>query len=369
MDWYILGGYDDPIDPKHQGPIDRFPLQNYHSQSGVATLNGFASTNKYGIGMTNLTREELGLDGKFIHNEGENGIYGQSSSGSSSCRGYPMVDNNRENPEASLDRRKVPCGRPDYQLEGLTGTNRMDDIFLSLLMEQNLSNMENLASPASTFSESECSMIPFHDFLMDMIANSQCISKDLSGQCNSMNQKTHAFPPSTIWNRVMNNSYFPRPSNLEQAKDFSMKKAPLDTILNPGEICSPYKADGHLDVENSVEESVLQELKVVITQVKLTKQTRICFRDALYRLANSNRQQHMLPDGETYVDNTSSETFGELSRFGRMTPPELGKSFVDRTIENLLFNTLNCTGPNHFSQHQQTLEENLWLQLDHSTIA
>ncbi|KAF9595626.1 hypothetical protein IFM89_001499 [Coptis chinensis] len=64
-------------------------------------------------------------------------------------------------------------------------------------------------------------------------------------------------------------------------------------------------ADGQLDEETSMEENALQELEVAMTQ--LTQETRICFRDALYRLARSSEQLH-LKDERQIVEHTINET-------------------------------------------------------------
>ncbi|XWS08245.1 hypothetical protein CRYUN_Cryun41cG0063300 [Craigia yunnanensis] len=101
-------------------------------------------------------------------------------------------------------------------------------------------------------------------------------------------------------------------------------------------------ANGFVSEGMSLEESVLQELEMVTAQ--LSDQTRICFRDAFYRLANNSKQnpvalnqQGNLSMGTHSPKWTISE---EKIRSENKETTESETNTIDRTIANLTFNKM-----------------------------
>ncbi|KAK9266996.1 hypothetical protein L1049_021390 [Liquidambar formosana] len=96
-----------------------------------------------------------------------------------------------------------------------------------------------------------------------------------------------------------------------------------------------------MDEETSVEESVLQDLEMVMVQ--LTEQTRICFRDSLYRLAN-NSKQHTITQSQNrdlaLEKPPTSTVHDETSRSGRPKARESETNTIDRAIANLMFSKM-----------------------------
>ncbi|KAE8713844.1 putative orf protein [Hibiscus syriacus] len=115
-------------------------------------------------------------------------------------------------------------------------------------------------------------------------------------------------------------------------------------------------ANGFVSEGMSLEESVLNELEMVTTQ--LSDKTRICFRDAFYRLANNSKQNPVALDkqgnlhAQTHqVDNLGGENKVQLVAFyynlqyfqvwekGKM---ESETNTIDRTIANLTFDKMDA---------------------------
>lgn len=80
--------------------------------------------------------------------------------------------------------------------------------------------------------------------------------------------------------------------------------------------------------EISMEESVLQHLEYLTSQ--LTEETRICFRDSLYRLADNSKHDDACQSRNAMPDQ-DSKWFREEERTESQT------NVIDRTVANLLF--------------------------------
>ncbi|CAN4108518.1 unnamed protein product [Withania somnifera] len=79
-----------------------------------------------------------------------------------------------------------------------------------------------------------------------------------------------------------------------------------------------------------MEESVLSHLENLTSQ--LTEQTRICFRDSLYRLADNSK--HDLRQTRNPMPGQGSTWFSEKET------TELPTNVIDRTVANLLFSSV-----------------------------
>ncbi|XP_042480578.1 protein LNK3-like isoform X2 [Macadamia integrifolia] len=340
MDGYVGVESDNFSVSKRQKSSLRFPSSpDYFLHWGVANSEDFESPNEYCIGAANLTSEELKV-------EVETSIRGESSTESSWCEEFPFVDCRQMNPEASLDRTKHLGDQPDYQLDGIGGIDQTDDIFLSLF-EETPPGMENPYRSICMYLVSDSSAMTSENLLTEMIVDSQSISVDTSdtNSPKDLDSNTHYFPSSAAWDREENTPNF-MPVNSEKMEDCSMKKEPAVLGLIHAELNSPCKGEINLNAGRSLEESVLQELEVAMAQVKLTKSTRICFRDSFYRLAKSSEQPHAVSQtqsGENSIEKHSmSPVPHRTSRFQKVNGTDYQTNTIDRTIEKLMYDKLDC---------------------------
>lgn len=97
--------------------------------------------------------------------------------------------------------------------------------------------------------------------------------------------------------------------------------------------------NGQVGCETSLEESVLQELQGVMDQ--MTENTRICFRDALYRLAKNSK--HGVTQYQNAMQRTSQSA---ISRSERTQTRESETNTIDRAIANLMFSKMDFNARN-----------------------
>lgn len=104
----------------------------------------------------------------------------------------------------------------------------------------------------------------------------------------------------------------------------------------------PNKVEEHVPEEISLEESVLHELEVVMEQ--LPEKTRICFRDALFRLAKNSERLSVSPiqNGDLALEKLHPLTVDdETLRSGKPVATESETNSIDRAVANLLFNKMD----------------------------
>ncbi|XVE52329.1 hypothetical protein DITRI_Ditri02bG0114200 [Diplodiscus trichospermus] len=183
--------------------------------------------------------------------------------------------------DESLNRALSSCPQSNYQLDDFARFEQMNDIFLNSLVED-LPGSEDLHNLFCFSPEYECGRIP---------------------------------------------------------ADYLLTDAPVTKILVPPEQKS---SNGFVSGEISLEESVLQELAMVMTQ--LSDKTRICFRDAFYRLAKNSKKNPVALNqlGDASVQNhsptwTISE---EKMRSARKETTESQTNTIDRTVASLTFNKM-----------------------------
>ncbi|XP_021299945.1 protein LNK3-like isoform X2 [Herrania umbratica] len=183
--------------------------------------------------------------------------------------------------EESFNQAPLSYPQPDYELDDFSRFQQMDDIFLSPLLE-------------------------------DLLG-----SEDL--------QKSFCFSPENHCGRM--------------PADYLPTDAPHAKILAPPEQNSE---NGFVSEGISLEESVLLELEMVTAQ--LSNKTRICFRDAFYRLAKNSKQN---PVAINQHGNVCVRTHSpmwivseEKMRSGRKETTESETNTIDRAIANLTFNMM-----------------------------
>ncbi|XP_024021115.1 uncharacterized protein LOC21406716 [Morus notabilis] len=322
MDWYSANGIDDLIVPKDGGLSDRLPSPDSWSKWGVGVMESYPSHNKGGSAFRQkFTAEEPDFRSLYDDVEMEDFVDKCHSSISSAC-GRLSDD--------SVQRTTLSSNRPDYQLD-LGGSRQMDDIFLSSLLED-LPEIENQVK-SFCFSPKSQRGTQSNNFLTDMTLDSENTSSGAQCLSSSRYLQTHVFSPSLgLENEDTTASKFVS----SQQKDFSPSKG---TSLGVSVPSKENRMSIHMNEETSLEESVLQELKMVTNQ--LTEKTRICFRDALYRLANNSKQHHMTQnqDGDLCVGIPPLWTPNhETTRSETKKATESETNVIDRAVANLIFN-------------------------------
>ncbi|XP_054814141.1 protein LNK3-like isoform X2 [Prosopis cineraria] len=121
--------------------------------------------------------------------------------------------------------------------------------------------------------------------------------------------------------------------------DYEDLKVPPVKFLGPFEQCS---TDEGMNQQSSLEESILRDLEMAIAQ--FSDKTRICFRDALYRLAGNTKQQHVVQDMDENLDmqrTTPQTDHSAMMRPEEQLPMESETNSIDRAIANLMFNKMD----------------------------
>ncbi|XWS74589.1 hypothetical protein CRYUN_Cryun01aG0011400 [Craigia yunnanensis] len=183
--------------------------------------------------------------------------------------------------QESLTQAPLSQPQPDYHLDDFARSEQMDDIFLSSLLED-LPGSEDL-------------------------------------------HKSFCSSPEYDYGRM--------------PADYLLTDASPAKILVPPEQIS---ANGFVYEGMQHEESVLQDLEMLMAQ--LSDETRICFRDAFYRLAKNSKQNPVAlnQQGNLYVQTHSPKwTISEEKIWSRKKETtESETNTIDRTIANLTFNKM-----------------------------
>ncbi|KAH8522733.1 hypothetical protein H0E87_003395 [Populus deltoides] len=327
MEWYSGSGIDDFVVPEDREVYDRLPSPESWSKWCADASESHEFSNKRFLMDSKLTGEELKFNGEILSKEVESFYNGKDQSSGSSISGRLS--------EESLPQTALSCDQPDYQLDDLSEIEQLDEFFLSSFLED-LPRNENLNSSFCFSAEAECGMASADNRFTDTMSDLQSISNDAHGMGSSKYLKTHAFSPSLSWEEgEVAASHF-NPCNSDQ-KDLAPVKASLVNVSVPSEHDSMI---GLLDEETSLQQSALQELEMVMAQ--LNDKTRICFRDALYRLA-SNSKQHPIKQDQNGDLSIETPGTGEDEKMGSggKTTIEMETNAIDRAIANLMFSKMD----------------------------
>ncbi|CAN0862924.1 Protein LNK3 [Linum grandiflorum] len=204
----------------------------------------------------------------------------------------------------------------DYQLNGMAKIEHMDDHFLSSLIDDLQEMDDNQNSPCFS-SESQDCMIPGDELWTEAAVDSGSVSSNgftcTRSNLQSMNHETsRVLPP--------------------QSRPRDLKKSGLQQLKVPAFVSVPSEEDDCTNLEEqdepSCEEAALYELALVMSQ--LTTKTRICFRDALYRLAKNSRPLEVVHE----EPDTDFPSWLE----GSVMEPQTNQ--IDRAIANMMFNKM-----------------------------
>ncbi|XP_041014702.1 protein LNK3-like isoform X2 [Juglans microcarpa x Juglans regia] len=325
MDWYYGNGIDELVVPQYQDISDRLPSPDSWSKWGTTTSERIGSPNKCFLQESNLKEQELSFDGNSLCNEVEldTSHDKDDSNGSSICEGLL---------EGAFYWRSPSHDRPDYQLDDLEGVEQTNDIFLSSLLED-LPEMEAIDESFEFSPES-----PHCGGLSSDNLDSRSMWIDVNNTVGkSKYPKRHAF--SSLMGRDNQDVTAVQfiPCNSEQ-----MDCAPIKF----GEDIVSSEQNGlneNSGQEKSPEESVLEELEMVMAQ--LTEKTQICFRDALYRLAKNSEHHDMETQEEGgYLDTEKPPpwTLHDIKmRPASQKAMESETNAIDRAVANLMFNDMD----------------------------
>uniref|UniRef100_A0A6N2MI46 Protein LNK3 n=1 Tax=Salix viminalis TaxID=40686 RepID=A0A6N2MI46_SALVM len=309
MEWYSGSGIDDFVVPEDQEVYDRLPSPKSWSKWCRDASESHEFSNNRFLMDSKSTEEEVKFNGEIMSNEVGSLYNGKDQSSGSSISGRLS--------EKSLPQTALSCDQLDYQLDDLSEIEQLDEFFLSSFLED-LPRNENLHSSFHFSPEAECGMASADNRFTDTISDMQSISNDSHGMGSSKYLKTHTFSPSLSWEEgEVAASHF-NPCNSDQ-RDLAPVKASLVNGLVPSEHDSMI---GLVDEETSLQQSALQDLEMVMAQ--LNDKTRICFRDALYRLASNSKQHPIKQDqnGDLSMETPGTgedEKMGQQSRW-RPTP-------------------------------------------------
>lgn len=332
MEWYFESGVDDLVVPRDQEFSDGLPSSpGIMSEWGTYAHESFVSPNKYLSMDTNSVEENFNFNGFCSEVDIEASVQNKGhSSGSSVCAGSS---------EESLQRTAPSSNRPYCQLDHFAGIEELDDIlddiYLNSLLED-LPATEDLYNSFGFDPESQHNLTG-DNLAADMTLDSKSHSGDTHARGCSKYLKTHAFSPSVGW-EYEDDVASPFSSCNSQHK-FLSDKATLAKLQVPSE---QNIANELVREETTPEESVLQELRIVMT--RMNDKTRICFRDALYRLSESSKQCTDMATSRQNGDGTAETPPKSGSdtnmRSGKDKAMESETNFIDRAIANLLFNKM-----------------------------
>ncbi|KAJ0978972.1 hypothetical protein J5N97_014446 [Dioscorea zingiberensis] len=337
MDWYFREQSDDLVVPNDQESSE-VPCTDEISPSSDDWYQ--VETNKSGTsgspqkfcGRPPLTTVgEFGFDRQNLYDqvtEVPPVYHGEGSSNSSACRESSLINRSAGTSEASFQE------PPDFQLQN--NMEQMDEIFLNSLLEDELQNLGSPYEPLPMFPASSYRSISFENFLTDVIVDPGCLMKECS------------FPQSV--NEILENGNKENSSSWSLIRDES--KASEDSYTDPA-----IKSEtGAVTVDNEakcLEESVLHTLEDVMVQ--LSENTRIRFRDAFYRLAESSKKAE-------FIRPLAAEVYRENLRNGKKVA-ESKTNAIDRAVANLLFSKpltspgLSCQEPLSNSVEMRTVTE------------
>ncbi|XP_030552170.1 protein LNK3 [Rhodamnia argentea] len=314
MDRNYGNGTDVLVVPKDQEFSDRLPSPNSWHHWGIYSRPAFGSPNKFLIAdeeesqlnIMSCSEVETQLSPRSRHH----------SSASSTCEGLSSGEFHRNFRSVDM---------PDCQLD-LARADQMDDIFLNSLLVDSPGN-ETLDRAYCWCPSCNHGMLTADDSRLKVM-DSQSISRNSSPSTSFEIDQGVTMPQF--------NSCDMDDDNFQPAKAL----AQLVKISCPSEQCEAYQP--MVEETMSTEEYVLWELETVMAQ--LSEKMRICFRDALYRLADNSKQHPV--EAESHSGNSTPEssplwTLGATRKRSRNVAKESETNVIDRAIANIMFNKMD----------------------------
>ncbi|KAL2337222.1 hypothetical protein Fmac_011668 [Flemingia macrophylla] len=284
MDWYYESGVNDYLVPGEEDLLDSHPSTDYWSNWGISATEGFNSPKNFFI----MDFFEERFNNQI---ELEPSLHDKDQSSSSSICG--------ELPQQSFHRTTLSFHHPSYQLQDLPRFESLNDTFLDSVPE-----------------DLPCVDVENRDKSTNISTGNQCSSSGI-------------FDKDITASKSVSSS---------ESKDCLYIEPELAKVLDSLEDCS--KNDS-MHGQPSPEEFILKDLEMVIGQ--FTDRTRICFRDALYRLARNTEEyvtldQHEKLNLHEATPNTDHNETIKRSQEKRSRESETNN--IDRIIANLMFKSM-----------------------------
>ncbi|XP_014492667.1 protein LNK3 isoform X2 [Vigna radiata var. radiata] len=292
MDWYYGCENGEFFLPKDQEDLlERYSSPGCWSEWGTKAPECLNSTEEYLTKNTEETEVEFNFIDKSFKDEIEFDPYLQDkdqSCSSSVCGGL----------SEQFQQTALSCDRQSkYELQDLSTFEHVDDFFLDSVLED-FPCVENLHK-SFLYHENQSSN------------TNDAVQKDVAASgfvpCNS------------------------------DSKDCLDIEARAIKILDPSEQSN---GDKIMPEKLSLEECTLLGFEMLVAQ--FTEKTRICFRDALFRLAK-NTKQHAVEDldGDLNMHQEMPHSvYNETMRSVDKKPMESETNIVDRAVANLMFNKM-----------------------------
>ncbi|CAI9770454.1 unnamed protein product [Fraxinus pennsylvanica] len=229
-------------------------------------------------------------------------------------------------PDDFCQRSAYPREQLDFQLNDFARFDEADDTFLDSLLEEHESGIHAAGSVNFSRTSSNDNMMP-SNLLRDLVSESKTVQDDIG---HSKDLQKYTSSVSRDCKNEANDDPFSVAEAMEVDIPFSLEHNSADTHI--------------AEKVTSLEESAYLELRSMTVQ--LTESTRICLRDALYRLAENSKHEDIdnVQDGHDAPEECSLTTYGEASRLGD-TEEEESTNAIDRTVANLLFNHISFCSP------------------------
>ncbi|MED6111565.1 hypothetical protein PIB30_053369 [Stylosanthes scabra] len=229
------------------------------------------------------------------------------------------------------------CDKPNYELWDLSSFEQIDDIF-----EYKLFLLHSKFRQIYLYDGSQCGVTQSYLWFPELYKHEPVMAWGslLEGLPSVENSQKSFFLcsenhcsniPDLLQKDFAASKLVPCDS---ESEDWLNVEEPTPEELDSFEWCS---RDETMDEQFSLEESILQNLETVIAQ--FNDKTRICFRDALNRLAQNTRQQDA---GENWDQDLymPQAVHGFIERSEEKQPMESETNIVDRAVANLMFNKM-----------------------------
>lgn len=213
----------------------------------------------------------------------------------------------------------------------LQHTEQTNDIFLSQFSDEEMMMMDAPFQALDMFPDSMHRLLSYENMLSGVLTDFQDQEANLD-QNEMDTMDTCGFPLfSHGLQDDLSNADGSLPSCVKLKPNSS--EIPLDTSKDKARVSTIERSGSVADTESSPdsEAAVLEELEEVVFQ--LTKKTRVCLRDAFYRLAESSNAQHTAGLDEQGFQQSE----GTECRVSTSGCAERGTNAIDRTVAILTF--------------------------------
>ncbi|KAJ4777244.1 Serine hydroxymethyltransferase 1 [Rhynchospora pubera] len=286
-----------------------FEDQNFHSWKMLDASCNFVPT----------SLEDLEFEGSKFPNNLEKGM-------------SELINGSGFQVPGTLNFKECVEGVPDC---GVLGLDQADDIFMNSLSDQDIRDMVNTVEPSQQVVNPCNKEAPSQDILANLLNDpiNNVFCQDEMTTINDLD----TFAISVLSEDLPVNS-----SMMSQgyvASDSSNMMNPKESIMESRMIVPD------VATPKIFEATVLCELEAALSGIN--ERTRICFRDAFYRLANDSkvsRDETKNKFLEFHYEPSFNTNSNANFRAYRVQPVEKETNVIDRAVVNLLLNP-SCTGP------------------------